>query len=115
MLTCKTAEKMVTPYINKQLDDKTLEAFLGHVQYCEACKEELEIYYTVAVGLRQLDSDAGNYNIAASMEESLENAWTLVKTVQLRKIICYAVNTLWAIGVLTVVLLQLRIWLQNGI
>ena len=115
MLTCKAAEKMVMPYINKQLNDKDLEAFLGHVRHCDSCKEELEIYYTVAFGLRQLDSDNGNYNIAESMEDSLESAWLKVKTVRLRKIICYSVNTLCVTGVLTVVLLQLRIWLQNGL
>jgi len=115
MLTCKAAEKMVTPYINMQLNDKDLEAFLGHIQHCASCKEELEIYYTVAFGLRQLDSDTGNFNIAESMEDSLENAWLKVKTVRLRKIIYYSVNTLCVIGVLTTVLLQLRIWLQSGL
>lgn len=114
MLTCKAAEKMVMPYIDKQLNDKDLEAFLGHVQHCDSCKEELEIYYTVAFGLHQLDFDTGNYNITESLADSLETAWLKVTTVRLRKIICYAINTLCVTGVLIVILLQLRIWLQHG-
>lgn len=110
MLTCRQAEKMVLPYINYQLDEKKLEAFLNHVRVCSSCKEELEIYYTVYVGLRQLDSGTGVYDIAGALEESLDMAWMKVRTVRLRKVICYAVNTLCAVGVLVSLLLQLRIW-----
>ena len=44
-MTCKEAEQMVMPYINDELTDKELEAFLDHVYSCKACYEELEIYY----------------------------------------------------------------------
>lgn len=111
MLTCKETEKMVMPYINYQLGEKELEAFLNHVRVCPSCKEELEIYYTVYSGLRQLDSGTGVYDIAGALEESLDNAWMKVRTVRLRKVICYAVNTLCVTGVLVTLLMQLRIWL----
>lgn len=114
-MTCKEAEKMVMPYINYQLGEKDLETFLNHIRSCDSCKEELEIYYTVAVGLKQLDSGTGAYDITGALEESLELAWLKVRTVRLRKVIAYAVNTLCVTGVLTALILQLRIWLQEGI
>lgn len=114
MLTCREAEKMVMPYIEHKLDEDELEAFLNHIQHCESCKDELEIYYTVSLGLKQLDFGTGALDIAGALEESLENAWLLVRAVRLRRIICYAVNTLCAVGVLTTFLLQLRIWSQTG-
>lgn len=49
MLTCREAEKMVMPYIDEQLSEKGLDEFLAHIQACDSCKEELEIYYTVYV------------------------------------------------------------------
>ena len=52
MLTCKQAEKMVMPYIDGRLDEEELEDFLSHVNECPACREELEIYFTVYVGLK---------------------------------------------------------------
>ena len=64
MATCREIEKMVMPYINHQLDETQLEQFLKHVKNCPACREELEIYYTVSVGLWQLDSGNGVYDIA---------------------------------------------------
>lgn len=112
MMTCKEAEKMVMPYINCELGEKELETFLNHVRTCDSCKEELEIYYTVAVGLKQLDSGTGAYDITGALEESLDMAWLKVRTVRLRKVITYAVNTLCATGVLTALILQFRMWIQ---
>ena len=80
---------------------------------CPACREELEIYYTVSVGLRQLDSGNGVYDIAGSLEESMENAWLTVRTARLRKVICYAANTLNVASVLIMLFMQIRIWIQG--
>lgn len=115
MLTCKEAEKLVMPFINWQLGEEEMEEFLNHIRTCPACKEELETYYTVFVGLKQLDLGTGGYNIPAELQESLDNAWTAVRTVRVRKVLTYAVNTLWISAVLIILLMQLRIWIQNGI
>lgn len=113
-LTCKEAEKMVMPFINYQLGEGELEAFLAHVNSCPDCREELEIYFTVSVGLRQLDQGTGAFDITGSLSESLDLAWMKVRTVRLRKVICYAVNTLTVTGVLLMLVMQIRIWLQTG-
>lgn len=113
MLSCKETEKMVLPYINYQLDETDLEAFLNHIESCPSCREELEIYYMATFGLRQLDSGTGFYDITGALEESLDTSWLKVRTVKLRKIIRYAVNTLCVVGVLTTLILQLRIWLKS--
>ena len=114
MLTCKEAEKMVMPYIDEELGEKELDAFLEHIKDCSLCREELEIYYTVAVGLRQLDSGAGVYDITGALEESLDLAWLKVRAARLRKVICYGVETVFTTGVLTALIVQLRIWWQAG-
>ena len=106
MASCREIEKMVMPYINHQLDEVQLEQFLKHIKSCSSCREELEIYYTVSLGLRQLDS-----GIAGSLEESMENAWLTVRTARLRKVICYATDTLDIASVLVMLLMQIRIWI----
>ena len=113
MATCREIEKMVMPYINHQLDETQLEQVLKHVKNCPACREELVIYYTVSVGLWQLDSGNGVYDIAGSLEESMENAWLTVRTARLRKVICYAANTLNVASVLIMLFMQIRIWIQG--
>ena len=111
MASCREIEKMVMPYINHQLDEVQLEQFLKHVRSCPACREELEIYYTVSLGLRQLDSGNGVYDIAGSLEESMENAWLTVRTARLRKVICYAADALDIASVLVMLLMQIRMWI----
>ena len=108
MASCREIEKMVMPYINHQLDEVQLEQFLKHIKSCSSCREELEIYYTVSLGLRQLDSGSGVYDIAGSLEESMENAWLTVRTARLRRVICYAADTLDIASVLVMLLMQIR-------
>ena len=55
-MTCREAERLVTPYIQDKLSGDELEAFLEHLEHCRNCQEELEIYFMVDVGLKQLDT-----------------------------------------------------------
>ena len=70
-MTCKEAEQMVMPYINKELTDKELSAFLSHIRICRDCYEELETYYTIYTGLAQLEDGGKDQNIHRLLEESL--------------------------------------------
>ena len=110
-MTCREAQKLVMPYINKEISDEDLAEFLKHIDSCEECREELEIYFTVALGLRQLDEGSGSYNIKGEMEASLEESRRQVRMRRLLKISCYAVNTLSGLGLVITFLLQLRIWM----
>ena len=71
-MTCKEAENLVMPYIRHELDVGQMEEFLEHIDTCQECREELEIYYTVFLGLRQLESGTGMYDVAGALEESLD-------------------------------------------
>jgi len=56
-MTCLEAQSNIIAYIDGNLEkDKKIE-FLRHIQYCEECKEELDIYYTMIEGMRQLDQN----------------------------------------------------------
>ncbi len=110
-MECQEVERLVMPYIQDELSDQELEDFLEHVESCPDCQEELEIYFTVALGLRQLDEESGSYNIKGEMEEALEASRQRVRLTRLVKITRYAVTTLACLGVLSTFLLQLRIWI----
>ena len=60
-MTCREAERLVTPYIQDKLSGDELEAFLEHLEHCRNCQEELEIYFMVDVGLKQLDTGSGTF------------------------------------------------------
>ena len=109
-MTCQEAERLVMPYIQGDLEDDQLEEFLEHIENCENCQEELEIYFTVDYGIRQLDSDADNYNIKGEMEERLEESRQHVQRRRLFKIAKYADNTLVVMSLTVMTVMQLRIW-----
>ena len=110
-MNCQEAQRLVMPYTQDELTDRELEEFLEHVETCPACQEELEIYFMVSLGLRQLDEGSGSFNMKQEMEEALDLSYRRVHFVRTIKIACYAVNTLAGMGLLSTFLLQLRIWL----
>ena len=113
-MTCREAQKLVMPYINKEISDEDLAEFLKHIDSCEECREELEIYFTVDVGIRQLEEGTGTYNIKGALESSLELSRQHIRTLYLLQTARYAVNTLcfWTVAVL--LFMQIRIWVQGG-
>ncbi|MFR4440147.1 MAG: anti-sigma factor family protein [Hungatella sp.] len=113
-MVCKEAESYVMPYIRHQMPEEKLEEFLEHVETCENCREELEIYYTVDVGIRRLDADTGNYNIKGAMEADLIASRQWLQFLRLFDIIRYAMDTLVVMSLVVMVILQFRIWYQIG-
>lgn len=56
-MNCQNAQSMVLNFINNKLDKEETKAFIEHVRDCKDCWEELEIYYVMLVGLKQLDEE----------------------------------------------------------
>lgn len=113
-MTCIEAEKMVIPYIDDKLSLSELEEFMEHIKKCENCREELEIYYMVDVGLKKLDEDGGTYDIAGALRRKLEESAGVLRRLTLFRVTKYAVNTLTAMALIVIILLEFRIWWQTG-
>lgn len=56
-MTCTQAQGYITPFINDQIDVNELEEFLNHIENCQECREELEVYYTLLTAMKQLDEE----------------------------------------------------------
>lgn len=68
-MTCLEAQSNIIAYIENGLDkDKKIE-FLKHIQNCNDCKEELDIYYTMIEGMRQMDD---NIPLTKDFHQALE-------------------------------------------
>ena len=114
-MTCKETERLVMPYIKDELSDEELGEFLKHMESCPDCREELVIYFTVDVGIRQLDSETGNYNIKGALEAAIEQSRQRLQVIRCIKIAKYAVSTVSIMALIFTVLLQCRIWMQWGL
>jgi len=109
-MDCREIQAMIIPYINSALDDEQLKIFLKHIKTCKECKEELEIYYMVDVGLKQLDGAFENYNLTQALETEILMSEQRIKNQYSILIAKYVVSTLVAISVILMVFLQFRIW-----
>ena len=56
-MQCKDVQNKFIPFINDELNQKELKEFLGHIHQCKNCYEEYDIYYTMIMGMRYLESD----------------------------------------------------------
>lgn len=60
---------MIMAYIDGKLPDDERREFIKHVRSCKACYEELDIYYTLIEGMKQLDESD---NISIDFKDSLK-------------------------------------------
>ncbi len=67
-MNCLEAQSKIMAFIDNKLPDEELREFIKHVRNCENCAEELEIYYTLIVGMKQLDESD---NVSTNFEEAL--------------------------------------------
>ena len=56
-MTCLEAQSNIMAFIEKKLPDDVIPDFVKHMRYCKNCREELEIYYTLIVGMHQVDNN----------------------------------------------------------
>ena len=82
-MTCREAERLVTPYIQDKLSGDELEAFLEHLEHCRNCQEELEIYFMVDVGLKQLDTGSGTFDIMGALQKRIAESYARVRRMAL--------------------------------
>ncbi len=56
-MDCREAQALIMPFIEGKLSDEQTEKFLDHIDQCTDCYDELEVYYIVMVGVKQLDDE----------------------------------------------------------
>ncbi len=60
-MDCLRFQQLISDFIYDRIENsKTLEEFLEHGKTCEACKEELHLYYTIHRGLGDVMSPGEN-------------------------------------------------------
>ncbi len=91
-MTCLEAQSNIMGFIDKKLPDDKVTDFVRHVKHCPNCMEELEIHYTLIVGMRELDN---NKELSGNFKKNLNdelNRWdSKVKNVKRFKISTFGV------------------------
>ncbi len=56
-MNCLRCQSKITQYIEEKLSESEIQEFISHVRECNNCYEELDIYYTLLIGMKYLDND----------------------------------------------------------
>ena len=72
-MTCLEAQSKIIAYIDDKLEKDEKQEFLHHIKNCDECREELVIYYTMIVGMRQLDDNLPlSQDFTVELQERME-------------------------------------------
>ena len=94
------AQSYIVPFIEGKIPDDKQGDFYVHMKNCPACKEELQIYYTLIVGMRQLDN---NESICRDFGKSLDGDLSrLGSKVSRRKSIKFSAFSFVVIGIVLI-------------
>ena len=82
-MNCLEAQSKIMAFIENKLPDDELREFIKHVRSCKNCYEELDIYYTLIVGMKQLDeSDNISTDFKNALDKHLEEEMNRLTTVK---------------------------------
>ncbi len=108
-MDCRTADKMIIRFIQRELDDEETAAFLKHIRSCQSCRNELEINYDIIDCLKALDSPEEDIPRGSGMVQEIRASYQHLRTVRFLQIAHYAVNTLVFLSLILTALLEFRI------
>lgn len=91
-MTCLEAQSNIMAFIDKKLPDERISEFVNHMRYCPNCMEELEIYYTLIVGMRQLDNnDELSHDFKEQLNNELDRLESKVKNAKRAKVSTFGI------------------------
>ncbi len=83
---CRETQGLIVPFIKSELTMEQAKAFFQHIDNCPDCKEELEVYYIMMIGIKELDEDnPKSLDLHSQFEELLEHSRTEINKHHLRK------------------------------
>lgn len=82
-MNCLEAQSKIMAFIENKLPDDELREFIKHVRSCKNCYEELDIYYTLIVGMKQLDeSDNISNDFKNALDRHIDEEMNRLTTVK---------------------------------
>lgn len=91
-MTCLEAQSNIMAFIDRKLPEDQVSDFVRHMRYCKNCAEELEIYYTLIIGIRQVDNNEElSQNFKQELDDELNRLEHKVKKAKRFKISTFSV------------------------
>ena len=72
-MDCKEFERLIPDFMGKKMDHYTMKSFMGHLDRCADCREELIIQFLVTEGIQRLE-DGNVFDLQKELDLRLEEA-----------------------------------------
>lgn len=89
MLDCKDYEKLIPDFLADKLDSETAEKFIGHIENCSECMEEVSIQFLITEGMNRLE-EGSTFELAKELETLIEDNKDWIYMMKCQKLVYYA-------------------------
>ena len=112
-MKCLEFQQLISDFMEDRLSLQQTEGFVEHVDCCPECMEELELRYTIQVGiLEQNRDDVGlGSDYSLQLNRILERTRKAQRKRYIFQIVKYSVSTVTFWAAVALILVQLRVWL----
>lgn len=107
-MNCKETEKMISLFLQDELEGKSLEQFVEHIEQCPECKEELSIQFLVTEGMERLE-EGNNFNLQNALSDRLGDAKSCIKVHKGLQHTLICLETAVAVAILIAILIIFRL------
>ncbi len=103
-MTCKEVEKWIPLFLRDDLDTDDLREFMGHIDECEECREELSIQFLVQEGMARLE--AGNvFDLQNELKHRMDGAQHTLKRRESMKWLLVLLDGLVLVEIVIIIIL----------
>ncbi|NCB91326.1 MAG: zf-HC2 domain-containing protein [Clostridia bacterium] len=107
-MKCEEALMKIDDYINDSLSFKETEEFLEHVRGCPECYDELEIYFTIYMGMKYLEEEKlETYNIPQMLKNDMMEKERAIRRRKLLAGTLFAFCLIFGVGIAISLMLYL--------
>lgn len=86
-MDCKEVQANIDLFVKDKLDIRSMKEFLDHVDQCDDCMDELEVYFTLYTGMQILEEEKDTgINYRVDLERKLRRAEDLIRFERLHRL-----------------------------
>ena len=103
-MDCKEVQRSITAFLDEELDGRSAERFLNHIEKCPECREELSIQYLVKEGMVRLE-EGGSFDLGKDLKELISESYKKIKKQRIANACIYSMEVFAVIAVIFILVL----------
>ena len=103
-MDCKEVQKNIAAFLDEELDGRSAERFLNHVEQCSECREELSIQYLVKEGMVRLE-EGGSFDLGKDLKNLIADSYKKIRNQRIANTCIYIMEFIAFLAVIFILVL----------